>query len=371
MSVRPLKIAYLAARSAIHTVRFVNALAQRGYAISLITLHDGGDVLDKRVQLFKLPIPAPWGYFLNAPFLRKLLKQLQPDLLHVHYASGYGTLGRLSQFQPLILSVWGSDIFDFPQQSFLHRALLVKNLQAATQICSTSQIMATATAAIIQGKPLTRKIAITPFGVDTTLFYPRPELRNNNLFKIGTVKTLAPKYGIDTLIRAFHLLRGTLAKSDPPLAHRLRLGIAGSGSQQADLQALVNHLELSTVTEFAGQLPHASVPNYLNQLDIYVAASRLDSESFGVAILEASACGLPVVVSRVGGLPEVVEDTVSGYLVEKDHVEQFADTLLKLVQNKALREILGQAGRELVLKNYTWQESIKILEEVYKNNVSF
>lgn len=369
MSMKPLKIAYLAARSAIHTIRFVNTLAQRGHTISLITLHDGGDVLDKRVQLFKLPIPAPWGYFLNAPFLRKLLKQLQPDLLHVHYASGYGTLGRLSQFQPLILSVWGSDVFDFPQQSFLHRALLAKNLLAATQICSTSQIMATTTAAIIQGKPLAQKIAITPFGVDTMLFYPRPELRDQNILKIGTVKTLAPKYGIDTLIRAFHLLRSTLAKSDPPLAHRLRLGIAGSGPQQADLQALVNRLELNAMTEFVGQLPHATVPDYLNQLDIYVAASRLDSESFGVAVLEASACGLPVVVSRVGGLPEVVTDKISGYLVEKDQIEQFADILLKLVKNKVLRETLGQAGRELVLKNYTWHESIEILEEVYKNNV--
>jgi glycosyltransferase involved in cell wall biosynthesis len=367
MNEKSSRIAYLAARNSIHTVRLVNTLAQRGYSISLITLHDGGEALDERVQLFKLPIPAPWGYFLNVPFLKKLLKQLQPQLLHVHYASGYGTLGRLSQFQPLILSVWGSDIFDFPNQSFLHRALLVKNLRAATQICSTSQVMATATEAIVCSNSSShQKIAITPFGIDTTLFYPRPELRDNKVLNIGTVKTLAPKYGIDTLIQAFYQLRCTLTESNPQLAAQLRLGIAGSGPQYADLQALVNQLELSAVTEFTGQLPHAKVPAYLNQLQIYVAASRLDSESFGVAILEASACGLPVVVSRVGGLPEVVEDGVSGYIVAKDNVEQLTEVLLKLVNNQTLRDNLGQAGRELVLTKYNWQDNVQLFENIYK-----
>jgi L-malate glycosyltransferase len=358
----PLKITFLAAHNAIHTVRLINALAQRGHHLSLITLHEGNEPLDDRIQLFKLPIPAPWGYFLNVPFLRRLLKQLQPDLLHVHYATGYGTLGRLSGFQPLILSVWGSDIFDFPTQSRWHKLWLAQNLRTATQICSTSQVMATATQALVQH---VNPIAITPFGIDTTIFYPRPELHYCTVFNIGTVKTLAPKYGIDTLILAFDKLRGWLAETNLPLAQQLRLCIAGGGPQLNYLQNLVHQLQLTHVTEFAGHLPHSKVSAYLNKLNIYVAASRLDSESFGVAILEASACGLPVVVSRVGGLPEVVEEGISGYLVEKDNVEQFAATLLKLVKEDALRTQLGQAGRELVLNKYQWQESISILEEVY------
>ncbi len=355
-----LKITFLAAHNAIHTVRLVNVLAQRGYHLSLITLHEGDEPLDVRIQLFKLPIPAPWGYFLNVPFLKRLLKQLQPDLLHVHYATGYGTLGRLCGFQPLILSVWGSDIFDFPTQSRWHKRWLVQNLWGATQICSTSHAMATATQVLVQH---VNPIAITPFGIDTTVFYPRLELRQDTVFNIGTVKTLAPQYGIDTLIWAFCRLRNGLAETDLQLAQRLRLCIAGGGPQLNYLQNLVHQLQLTDVTEFAGHLPHSKVSAYLNKLNIYVAASR--SESFGVAILEASACGLPVVVSRVGGLPEVVADGVSGYLVEKDNVEQFATTLLKLITDDAWRTQMGQAGRELVLKKYPWQESVSILEEVY------
>jgi glycosyltransferase involved in cell wall biosynthesis len=129
-------------------------------------------------------------------------------------------------------------------------------------------------------------------------------------------------------------------------------------------------LGLSAVTEFSGHLPYALVPAYLNQLDIYVAASRLDSESFGVAILEASACGLPVVVSRVGGLVEVVEEGVTGYIVDKEDVAQFAAILLTLVQNPKLRDSMGMAGRQTVKEKYDWQDSLSIMEMVYQQTVS-
>jgi len=363
-----MKIAYLAARNVIHTVRWVNALAQRGHRIFLITMHaQDGDPLDERVQVFRLPVAAPWGYFFNTLALVKLLRQLQPDILHVHYATGYGTLGRLCQFKPLILSVWGSDIFDFPRQSWLHRYLLRKNLQAANQICSTSQVMAMATQALCGNE---KPITLTPFGIDTNFFSPRPSLRDQRFLTIGTVKTLAPKYGIDTLIRAFSQLRQHLLTQHPSLAQSLRLCIAGDGPQRFELQQLVKQLGLDTITELAGHIPHAQVPDYLNKLDIYVAASRLESESFGVAILEASACGLPVVVSRIGGLPEVVKEGVTGWLVEVDQVEQWVTALLKLIENKNLAQQMGMAGRQYVMEQYEWENCVNILEGIYANTKS-
>jgi glycosyltransferase involved in cell wall biosynthesis len=359
-----MKILYLAAANSIHNVRWANILVQQGYEIFLVTLHPNKEDLDKRVQCIKLPIPAPWGYFLNVPFLKKLIKQLRPHLLHVHYATGYGTLGRLSEFQPLILSVWGSDIFEFPYRSKWHRALLTKNLQAAKQICSTSQNMAIETKKYCFDKP----IDVVPFGIDVNLFYPCPQRRDETLLKIGTVKTLALSYGIDILIHAFYALYKQLAYHDPVLAQRLRLCIAGEGEQRGALQALVNKLGLSTITAFAGHLPHHLVPAYLNQLHIYVAASR--RESFGVAVLEASACGLPVIVSRIGGLPEVVEDNVSGYFIEKGNIRQLTAKLMMLVQNKILRDKMGQAGRQLVLEKYNWQDCVHRLEVVYTHFLS-
>lgn len=352
-----MKLAYLAPHQAIHTVRWVNALAARKHTVTLFTMHPGTEPLDHRIRLIKLPFMAPWGYFLNATFLKQQLTKLAPDLLHVHYASGYGTLGRLTGFRPQMLSTWGSDLFNFPQRSPLHYWALVRNLQTADLLGSTSQIM---TDKIHQLCPHKTVVQI-PFGVDIHRFYPRPELRNPNLLTIGTVKTLAPVYGIDILIEAFAQLRQQL--QGDPLAKKLRLAIAGQGPQQAKLQALVTQLELNEVTEFSGYLPHAQVPDYLNRLDIYVAASR--SESFGVAILEASACALPVVVSDTGGLPEVVKDNLTGYLVPKEQVAQFAEKLRQLVQTPTLRTALGEAGRQWVIDHFQWPICVDLMEQAY------
>ena len=116
-------------------------------------------------------------------------------------------------------------------------------------------------------------------------------------------------------------------------------------------------------------MPYASVPEYLNKLDIYVAASRLDSESFGVAILEASACALPVIVTDVGGLPEVVEDEITGKIVQRDNHHALAKALEELIIDEKLRKKMGQAGLKRVIDYYTWEDSVSIMEDVYRDVV--
>jgi glycosyltransferase involved in cell wall biosynthesis len=356
------KIAILAARSSIHTTRWVNALAERGHEIHLISAHRGGDELDRRLSLHPLPLPAPAGYILNVPWLRKLLKTVRPDVLHAHYASGYGTLGRLSGFQPFLLSVWGSDVYDFPFKSPVHRWLVTRNLEAASWICSTSRVMARQTEMFLEEA---RRLSVIPFGVESSVFAPRLPAGSRNLITVGTVKTLAPKYAIDVLIRAFAAARQGLTRTMPELAEKLRLLIVGGGPEREALETLTDRLSLTKVVEFAGAVPHSAVPSYLNRLDVYVAASRTDSESFGVAVLEASACARPVVVSDAGGLPEVVLDGVTGLVVERENVSATADAILRLITDASLRRRMGQAGRRYVLEHYEWSDNVAQMESIY------
>lgn len=355
------KIALLANIASIHTTRWANALSEKGYDIHLITQHRGGDLLSERITVHYLPFQGNKGYFLNVPTLRKCLKKNKPDLLHAHYASGYGTLGRLSGFHPYILSVWGSDVYDFPYESSLRMRLIKKNLKAADLIASTSHVMAKQTHKICEGLS---KIHVTPFGIDINFFKPDKSRNHKEIITIGTVKTLAFKCGIDTLIKGFAETSNTLITKDKCIASRLRLLIVGGGEDRDSLEQLADSLGITDVTEFAGAVPYASVPNYLNMLDIYVAASRL--ESFGVAILEASSCSLPVIVSDVGGLPEVVEDGVTGIIIPKDNHHALAKAIEKLVINEDFRRKMGQAGLQRVIDHYTWEDSVSIMEEVYK-----
>jgi glycosyltransferase involved in cell wall biosynthesis len=202
------------------------------------------------------------------------------------------------------------------------------------------------------------EIAITPFGVDLERFSPAPRPENRPL-TVGIVKSLAPKYGVDLLVRAFAGL--------PP---GCRLLIVGDGPQRAGLEALTRELDIAERTEFAGAVPHADVPRWLNRLDIYTAPSRLDSESFGVAVIEASACALPVVVSDAGGLPEVVRDGETGLVVPRDDVPALQAALLRLVHDAPLRERLGRAGRAHVTRAYAWAHCVDLMERCCERTIA-
>ena len=135
----PTHVALLGAANSVHLQRWACGLAQRGLRVSVITQHaDDALALPTDVQRHALPRCGAAGYFTNAPALRRLLRRLAPDLLHAHYASGYGTTAALAGFHPLVLSVWGSDVYEFPQRSRWARRWLVHNLRCADMVTSTS-----------------------------------------------------------------------------------------------------------------------------------------------------------------------------------------------------------------------------------------
>lgn len=351
----------LAARSSVHTMRWAAALAERGHDVHLVSARSKGDGAELAgVSEHLLPFPAPLGYLLNGGSLRRLLHRLRPDLLHAHYASGYGTLARLSAFHPCLLSAWGSDVYAFPGQSPLHRRVIADNFAAADRVSSTSRAMA---ARIRELQPAVRSVDVVPFGIDCQRFAPRAVASDPGTLTIGTVKALTPVYGIDVLIRAFAAVRARLLGTDPDLARHLRLLIVGDGPERKALERLTRELGIADDVEFAGKAPHHRVPTFLRRLDVYAALSR--SEGFGVAVLEASACGVPVVVSDAGGLPEVVLDGVTGLVVRRENVRAATAALLRLIGDSELRSRMGRAGREHVLAEYEWTSCVRRMEDVY------
>ena len=118
-----MKLLMLAAGSSIHTARWVNGLVEAGLSVTQPTQHAVSHPLDDAVDVIELPNRGNPGYFLSAPKLRRLAEKLRPDLLNAHFASGYGTTARFMHRHPYVLSVWGSDVFSFPERSALHRKL--------------------------------------------------------------------------------------------------------------------------------------------------------------------------------------------------------------------------------------------------------
>lgn len=354
-----MRIALLGPANSIHLQRWAAALAARGHALAICSQHRCDPaLLPPAAQIVWLPHAGSLGYFRNAGPLRAALAAFRPDLLNAHYASGYGSTARACGFAPTLLSVWGSDVYDFPFGHPIKGWLVRGNLRHATAIASTSLAMADQVRRLITPRA---PIAITPFGVDTDRF--TPAARGEGPLTIGTVKSLAPKYGIDLLLRAFAGLR-----RDTAIDCRLR--IVGEGPERAALQALARELGIAAETDFSGAVAHDRVPSELARLDIYAAPSRLDSESFGVAVIEASACARPVVVSDVGGLPEVVREGDTGLVVPRENVQALQAALTRLARDPALRERLGRRGREHVLRHYEWQHCVDAMERAYRDTIA-
>lgn len=364
-----MRVAILSAANSIHTARWANGLNAAGCDVHLISQHPATEHFDEGVNLHIFPYRAGAGYFLMIPKVRRLLDSINPHIVNAHFASGYGTTARLVGRRPWLLSVWGSDVYDFPRQSFLHNWLVKSNLLAADRVASTSHCMAKVTRKLAPGL---KDIAITPFGVNTSSFESIEPVSadNDKPLIIGTVKTMAYKYGIDTLIEAFSLLIDELNANKPELAGALKLRLVGDGTKIEEYKELADSLGLQEKVEFVGRVPHDKVPLELSHLDIYVALSRLDSESFGVAIIEASAAGRPVVVSDAGGLPEVVIDGVTGLVVPREDPHKAALALEKLVLNPSLRRNLGDAGRSHVAQAYSWSYCVELMLKLYSELIA-
>lgn len=354
-----MKVALLGNVNSIHIRRWAEGLFSKGLEVHLLTCHPIKESYSEGIYLHQLTPLAPIGYIFAVRRLRQVLKRMQPDLLHAHYVTGYGTLAVLSGFHRLMISAWGADVYDFPRKSRFHHWLVERNLKHCRAVGSTSHCMLEVVKSITPDLPLTY---VTPFGVDTDLFYPYPktEAEEEHRIRVGTVKLLHHKYGIDTLIRAFALVHEQYRRAD------VELVIIGSGPEEDSLKVLAVELGISHLVNFRGYIDNTHVPLALRELDIFVALSRLDSESFGVAAVEANACGLPVVVSDVSGFKEVVVNKSTGLIVARDNPEEAAKAIYQLVADSELRTKMGRRGRVHVTEHYSWDASLNKMINVYK-----
>ena len=281
--------------------------------------------------------------------LNKINIRFKPEIIHSHFATSYGLLGRLLKSDCFYISVWGSDIFEFPRKSIFHKTIIKFILSGANKIFSTSNIMA-----LEINKYIKTKIEIIPFGVDADLFKPDNSIKGKKTFVIGTIKSLEKVYGIDRLIEVFEIVSKKIPES---ICY-----IYGNGSQESSLKSIVKEKELEEKIIFKGKINNYEVPNRLSEIDIFCALSR--SESFGVAVIEASACQKPVIATNIGGLKEVIVNGETGYLMNYDP-EKIANKIIDLYSNNDKRKILGENGRNFVMSNFDWTKNVAKMKSFY------
>ncbi len=278
------------------------------------------------------------------PFLGRRMRRYAPDVVHID-EEPYN----LSTFHALSLARRiGARALWFSWQNLNRRYLPPfrwieqYNLRHADYAIVGSQ----GAADVWHAKGYNGPMAIIPqFGVDPHIFSPHPATDVNDMFTIGYAGRLVPEKGVDLLLTAAASL---------PSTSSWRIVIVGSGPERPALEKLARRLGVWDRVTFPGPVPAAEMPRFYRQWDVCVLPSRSRPnwvEQFGRVLIEAMACGTPVLGSDCGEIPAVIGD--AGLLFPEDDMEALQAHLSRLMANRAMRIDLAQRGRARVLAHFT------------------
>lgn len=205
------------------------------------------------------------------------------------------------------------------------------------------------------------KIDVIPFGVDTDFFRPIDVDKDDTIFQILSVGYLIERKGFEYLIRAMpHVLK----------EHKnARLKIVGSGPLESKLKSLIIELELEEHVEIIKNVSDTELLTTYNSADLFVLPSIVDSqgntEGLGLVLLEAMACGLPVIGSDVGGIPDIIQNGNTGLLVKERDINGLIKIITNLIENKSVKDQIRINGNRMVVDKFSWDKIAQKYDELY------
>jgi len=209
-------------------------------------------------------------------------------------------------------------------------------------------------------------------GVDTARFVParpnsqvRERLGWSGRRVILTVGALQKRKGQDLLIRAMPTIRARC----PDVLY----SIAGAGLERSYLDKLVAESHVEDLVQFRGAPNEDELVECYQQCDLFVLANRRvgwDVEGFGIVLLEAQACGKPVVAGRSGGTPDTLSIDLTGHLVDGESVSEVADVVIGLLSDPVVARTMGERARQWVVQNFDWTGVARLAEAAFRVRTS-
>ena len=290
------------------------------------------------------------------PQIDRLLKQLQPDLVHIdeepyNLATFLALRSARHRGARAIFFSWQNlkRVYPPPFRWFEHYTLQ----HAAAGIVGNVDAEQVWRAKGYRG-PLT---VIPQVGVEPDVFKPLDRNRDSSTLVVGYAGRLVEEKGIDVLLQALSDLDGAW-----------RLELAGSGPDQTRLAELAQRLQIADRVRFLPWMPSTQIADYYRSLDVLVLPSRSRSnwkEQFGRVLVDAMACGVPVIGSTCGEIPNVIG--AAGLIFPEGDVATLRDHLRALQNDRSLRRDLAQRGRQRILDHFTQEQIARQTYEVYQS----
>ncbi|MDV2482138.1 glycosyltransferase family 4 protein [Methanoculleus sp. Wushi-C6] len=337
------------------TYNLAKNLTRRGHEIHIITTHDDGlPYFSEEDGLYVHRVSWPKvriiGYLSFWARIYLQIRKIHPDVVHCQALDVCipARIAKKTMNIPYVVWGQGSEIY-FPER-FLQ--LTSKHiLQNADAVFALTDNMKRKMQTVCD-----KEISVVPNGIDSGRFeISSRDWKEGNGRTVIFVGRLHPIKGVHYLLEAMAIVHREIPDA--------KLIIVGDGTERSKLEKLVEKLDLEDCVQFAGQVPQEEIPRVMHQADVFTLPSL--SEGLPVVLLEAMAAGLPIVATNVGGVPEILEDGVNGYLVDAKRSNEIATGILMLMMNDEMREKVS-ANNRVKAKMFTWDTVAGKVEEEYQ-----
>ncbi|NNE46227.1 MAG: N-acetyl-alpha-D-glucosaminyl L-malate synthase BshA [Rhodothermales bacterium] len=348
------------------------ALAERGHDIHFIAYsmpfrlaHVAENIFFHEVNVNTYPLFEYPNYTLNLTSkMVDVAKHEQLDLLHVHYAIPHATSAVLAR------QILGCEDYEIPVVTTLHGTDITivgrdPSFQPVVNYSINQSDGVTAVSEFLKRETYDRfsirkEIEVIPNFIDTRRFrkmdkdhFKRALCPNGEKLLIH-VSNFRPVKNATQVVEVFHKLKSE--------NHSVKLLLVGDGPDRTGTERLSRELGVFDDVRFLGK--QEPIEEILSIADAFIMPSG--SETFGLAALEAMACGVPVVASDIGGLPELISDGETGFLCPLDDVSCFADRIRSLLDDESMRDNMGRAARESAADRFDVNRIIPMYEEYYE-----
>jgi N-acetyl-alpha-D-glucosaminyl L-malate synthase BshA len=354
-----------------------HALALRGHCVHLISSevpfrwrHGQPGLVFERVDTPAYPLFREPQYLLAlANTIVRVACEQQLDIVHAHYAVPHATAAYLAD------QILGSGVDAAPPRTVttLHgtditlvgsdpsyRRVVAFSIEKSNGVTAVSESLRRDT---IETLGITRPIKVIPNFLDAREFQRRPDAELMHRLAPDGEAVLMHMSNFRPVKRTnvvYDVFRGVAAKM------KARLVLIGDGPDRLSLERRVMEDDLRDEVLFVGE--QQDLPTWLSAAGVFLLPSS--QESFGMAALEAMACEVPVVASRVGGLPEVIDDGVTGYLCDADDVDGMIEKTIEVLNDAPGRVRIGRAAADVVRSKYSAEAIVPMYEDFYERTVN-
>jgi glycosyltransferase involved in cell wall biosynthesis len=351
-----MRICYLANAQSIHSQRWAKHFANRGHEVTVISFQFGKIEGVRVISLSGRDSVSRPMIVRLLPKVRKIVREIKPDILHAHYVTSYGLAGAVSGWRPFIATAWGGDVLIEPEQLFFYRVMVRWVLSRADLITSMAEYMTVFMKK--RGYGTLEKILTLPFGIDKEQFHPGYRTRRHGEGPPIVISTrhLLPEYDVETLIRAIPLVLKQCSDT--------RFVIVGDGALRPSLEELVHHLGIQRNIEFLGKVPYEEMPRLLGEADIFVTTSILDGNN--ISLNEAMACGTFPIVSDIPANREWIEGGKNGLIFPVGDTPRLAEAIVQAIQKSKWWEVAAEQNWAIVSERGSWIKNMAKMEDHYQ-----